>query len=193
MSSPSLRRYRRLALGATVLVAPLVARVVAAQAPAAPHDHVAPVVSTRPRGPDSATVERELARLRGRLRSLRDLETAAAAGYSREVPACVAHPRDGGMGFHHENASLLDGRLEPDRPEILVFGRAADGSYRLNGVEYVVPYSSHPRDQAPPHILGQSLRRADALRLWYLHVWLWEDNPLGVFAAWNPKVTCPDR
>jgi hypothetical protein len=127
-------------------------------------------------------VERDIARLRTSLARYRSLDAAAAAGYARAVPACVAHPRLGGMGFHHENASLMDARLELDRPEILVYGRAPDGRHQLNGVEYVVPYAAHPRDAAPPAILGQPLRRADELQIWYLHVWLWEENPSGVFA-----------
>ena len=24
-----------------------------------------------------------------------------------------------------------------------------------------------------------------------LHVWLWKHNPSGLFAEWNPSVTCP--
>jgi hypothetical protein len=24
-----------------------------------------------------------------------------------------------------------------------------------------------------------------------LHVWLWMDNPSGMFAPWNPRVRCP--
>ena len=24
-----------------------------------------------------------------------------------------------------------------------------------------------------------------------LHVWVWQPNPDGMFAIWNPKVTCP--
>jgi hypothetical protein len=24
-----------------------------------------------------------------------------------------------------------------------------------------------------------------------LHVWLWQHNPSGLFAPWNPDVTCP--
>jgi hypothetical protein len=25
-----------------------------------------------------------------------------------------------------------------------------------------------------------------------LHVWLYKHNPAGMFAAWNPRVSCPD-
>jgi hypothetical protein len=28
---------------------------------------------------------------------------------------------------------------------------------------------------------------------WDLHVWLWEDNPAGVFSPTNARVKCPTR
>ena len=93
------------------------------------------------------------------------------------------------MGHHHQNADLLDDVLEIERPEILVYGTTAAGDYRLNGVEYVVPFSAWSEDE-PPTILGQSLKRAPALGIWYLHVWIWEPNPSGLFADWNPAVRC---
>jgi hypothetical protein len=72
-----------------------------------------------------------------------------------------------------------------------VYGRAADDTYRLNGVEYVVPYSARPRDASPPTVMGQPLHRSDELGLWYLHVWVWNENPAGLFASWHPGVKCP--
>ena len=26
---------------------------------------------------------------------------------------------------------------------------------------------------------------------WDLHAWVWQPNPSGMFAEWNPKVQCP--
>jgi hypothetical protein len=59
----------------------------------------------------------------------------------------------------------------------------------LNGVEYVVPLSAWPQDE-PPAVMGQKLKRATSLGIWYLHVWVWERNPSGLFADWNPNVKC---
>jgi hypothetical protein len=44
----------------------------------------------------------------------------------------------------------------------------------LVAVEYIVIDVGQP---APTH--------------WSLHVWLWKDNPNGLFAAFNPDVSCP--
>lgn len=135
-------------------------------------------------------VDRDIARVREATEAFRSLDAAAAAGYARSVRQCVAHPEHGAMGYHHANAALLDDRLEVERPEMLVYERAADGEYVLNGVEYIVPYTARPRDAAPPTVMGQQLKRADGLQLWYLHVWIWKENGEGVFADWNAAVEC---
>jgi hypothetical protein len=122
--------------------------------------------------------------------AFRSLDQAVAVGYVASVPNCIAHAQHGAMGFHHVNRTLLDGKLEAERPEILIYERTADGSYVLNGVEYIVPYSVLPRDAEPPTIFGQQLKRADGLELWYLHMWIWKENSNGLFADWNPAVEC---
>ena len=38
-------------------------------------------------------------------------------------------------------------------------------------------------------LFGRELK-LNAFDLWALHVWIWEDNPSGIFADWNPRVTC---
>ena len=78
-----------------------------------------------------------------------------------------------------------------ERPEILLFERLGDGSYRLNGVEYIIPFRIWPRDSVPPAIMGLELKREEQLQLWYLHMWVWNENPAGLFADWHPEVKCP--
>lgn len=138
----------------------------------------------------SPSVAADIARLRAATARFRSLDSAVAAGYARDVARCIAHPQLGGMGYHHQNSSLVDGKLEVERPEVLVYRRAPNGDYQLTGVEYQVPYAVAPRDSAPPTIMGQPLKRFDAIKMWYLHVWPWLENPSGMFADWNPKVTC---
>lgn len=143
-----------------------------------------------PREQPVAAIERDIARVREATEAFRSLDAAASAGYARSVAQCIAHPEQGAMGYHHTNDALLDDVLEVERPEILVYERTAAGEYVLNGVEYIVPYSSRSRDAEPPEIMGQKLKRADGLQLWYLHVWIWKENTSGVFADWNPGVAC---
>ncbi|MGH9258350.1 MAG: hypothetical protein ACRD08_00405 [Acidimicrobiales bacterium] len=120
------------------------------------------------------------------------LDSAVAAGYTRDVAQCYADDGHGAMGFHHANRGLWDARIEVERPEILLFERSG-GRYVLNGVEYIVPYSRWPRDSIAPTVMGQALKRSDDLRLWYLHAWIWTENPSGLFADWHPAVRCPAR
>ena len=86
--------------------------------------------------------------LRAATRAYADLEVAVAAGYTRNVAACLVHEHHGAMGYHHTNPQFMDGTIDLSRPEILLYERDSSGSYRLNGVEFIVPYSAWPRDSA---------------------------------------------
>jgi hypothetical protein len=134
---------------------------------------------------------RDSARLRAATAAFRSLDSAVAAGYPGDQPVCLANPTQGGMGYHHINEKLLDDSIEIERPEILVYGRTKNGDYVLNGVEYYVPYSAHPRELPAPTVMGQKLKAFDRGKFWYRHVWIWLENPKGLFEDWNPKVTCP--
>ncbi len=149
-------------------------------------------VSTAPgsAATESATVARDTAAVRRATAGFHALEAAVAAGYPRSVANCLSQPTLGGMGYHHMDRTLLDDRLEVERPEILLYSRTRDGEYVFNGVEYIVPYSARSRDATPPTVMGQALKRSDALELWYLHAWVWTPNPAGLFADWNPRVVC---
>jgi len=178
---------------ATLLTTILAAPPGSARAQHEEHAMSTPVASTRDDGAMrtlSPSVASDVARLRAATAPFKSLDSAVAAGYERTVTKCIAYPKVGGMGFHHENAALLDGKLEVERPEILVYRRSPNGSYDLSGVEYEVPYAFAPRDSAPPTIMGQPLKHFDAIKMWYLHVWPWFDNPAGMFADWNSRVTC---
>ena len=134
------------------------------------------------------SVDRDVAKARAATARFKVLENAIAAGYPR-VSDCVDNPPHGAMGFHFQNDSLLDTTLDVERPEMLVYERMPDGSFKLNGVEYLVPISAWTRDE-PPTIMGQKLKRAPKLGIWYLHVWIWEPSPSGIFADWNSHVKC---
>jgi hypothetical protein len=137
-----------------------------------------------------ASVNRDVERVRAATRSFRVLDSAVAAGYIRDVPNCLKHPEHGAMGFHHRNPTLADAKVEVERPEIILYGRTEKGDHELTGVEYIVPYRAHPREADAPTVMGQKLKRSDDLKLWYLHVWIWRDNPSGLFNDWNPSVGC---
>lgn len=137
---------------------------------------------------EEGEIERAVARIREATKAFHDVDAAVAAGYPA-TDHCL-ESATGAMGHHFVNRTLYDAKLEVERPEILVYAPWEDGGLELAGVEYVVPYSVRPRDAQPPTILGQELKRADGLQIWYLHVWVWKENPKGLFTDWNPTFSC---
>ena len=138
----------------------------------------------------AVNVDADTARLRAATAAFRSRDAALAAGYTVKNPACVSHPTLGAMGFHLDNAALQDDRIEIERPEVLVYRRTSDGGYELTGVEYMVPFSAHAPNLPAPTVMGQALQPFAPGKFWYRHVWAWLDNPSGLFADWNPRVTC---
>jgi hypothetical protein len=138
----------------------------------------------------SSEAQAGIARLRAATRPYRVLDSAVAAGYAPKVAACLVHEHHGAMGYHHNNPALADAKIEIERPEILLYERMPDGAYRLNGVEYIVPYRAWPRDSVPPLVMGLKMKREDNLRFWYMHAWAWSENADGMFADFNPNVRC---
>jgi hypothetical protein len=132
-----------------------------------------------------------------------DVAAAEAAGYGLppEGPLheCIASfDNTGAMGFHYINGDLVgDTELDPATPEALVYEKGADGSLTLVALEYVVFAEAWDaaNDEAPM-LFGQMFMRVDEpnryeLPAFYaLHAWVWKDNPSGMFASFNPNVTC---
>ena len=141
----------------------------------------------------SAAVMADVDRMRAATRKFQSIDSAVAAGYVREVKACVVHAgHPGAMGFHHRNAALLDSKADVEHPELLLYERLPDGKYQLNGGEYIIQYKFWPRDSVPPVIYGQNMKQEDNNKYWYLHLWAWKDNPNGLFADFHPSVFCSD-
>lgn len=133
----------------------------------------------------------ELDQVREATEGFQSVAAAEAVGYINvNVGECVASP-DGAMGYHFVNFDLMDLELDAQKPEIMVFIPDGNGGLRLGAVEYAVPIE--PWDalyDAPPVVLGQALSQNPVLELYVLHVWLYEENPSGIFADWNPSVSC---
>ena len=135
-------------------------------------------------------VDRDVTKVRDATVKFKKTDAAEAAGYKR-VTECVENQPAGAMGYHFQNNALLDTTLDLDHPEVLVYEKEPDGAFKLNGVEFLVPIAAWTSSE-PPRIMGQALKKADRLGIWYLHVWTWEPSPSGVFADWNPNVKCGD-
>jgi hypothetical protein len=151
-----------------------------------------------PRVDSPAEMHDQLEEVRRATKAYKDVEAAEAAGY---VPAgpCAEDPKYGGMGFHYENLALIeDGELDPLRPEVLVYQPTRNGNLRLGAVEYfqVDGDQDLATDDDRPWLFdvpfdGPMLGHNPVMPIHYdLHVWLYRHNPAGVFAMWNPRVSC---
>ena len=127
-----------------------------------------------------------------------DIEKAREAGYTVKVIdqaglQCIAQPGEGAMGIHMLNPSLLDGTIDADEPELLVYERRNDGSMKLVALEYLIFQSA---SNGRPSLFGQPFDEIKAGNRygippsWALHAWIWKPNPSGMLYAWNPRVDC---
>jgi hypothetical protein len=137
-----------------------------------------------------ADVNKDLATLRQVTASFHQFDNATAAGWAAKITGCMTDPTLGGMGFHYGNPALIDGTARVDQPELLLYEPEKNGDLRLVAVEYIIPYTFHSRESAPPVLFGKEFKQNDVFQLWGLHAWVWENNPSGMFANWNPNVNC---
>jgi hypothetical protein len=119
-----------------------------------------------------------------------DFQTAIDDGYVQVSP-CIEVPGVGAMGFHYGNwERLLDFNADATRPDVLLYIPDENGVMRLVGLEYAVPVVPN----APvPTLFEQQLTFSPALGAYALHVWAWRNNPRGIFADFNPKLSCPQQ
>jgi hypothetical protein len=139
--------------------------------------------------------DQDLASLRQAVAGLHDLTAAEAAGYTTAVGdptdghTCLSDP-SGAMGIHYLDTTLVNDTVIVTKPELLIYEPQQDGSMKFVGVEYIIPYSIHGADQPAPVLFGESFSKNDHFQLWGLHAWVGRKNPSGMFAMWNPDVSC---
>lgn len=145
------------------------------------------------RGPEAASSL--AAQVREATAVYRDINQALASGYV-QFGGCVSGPEAGAMGVHFVNGALVDGMLDVNQPEALIY-EFANGRARLVGVEYITPAPVWDAiHDGPPILNGQHFHllgtpnRYRLPALYELHVWAWRENPNGTFADWNPRVSC---
>jgi hypothetical protein len=155
---------------------------------------------------EEPTLSPELAQVRAGLDRYRDPVAAVYDGYLSTV-GCIDYPEGGsegaiqyeagGMGVHFINMQAIGPALDPARPQVLIYEPVGD-SLRLAAAEWFMP--AEVAGAQRPQIFGQELQgpmeghaplMPPGLHHYDLHVWLWKDNPSGVYAPTNPAVSCP--
>jgi len=142
------------------------------------------------------------------------VNAAQKAGYSI-LPdtggiTCIAEPQMGAMGVHYVNGDLVkDPAIAATQPEALVYPADRHGRLHLAALEYVVikaDWDAHISlagsgappcvKTLPPNLFGHDFNVTDAPNryglppFYSLHVWMWKNNPAGIFTMWNPSVHC---
>ena len=148
----------------------------------------------------------ELEQLRLSLQKYQDPVVAVRDGYFSTL-GCVEYPKPGGqgqvayqagaMGIHFLNPSLISPAPDPKRPTLLLYEPDARGKLTLVGAEWFVPLATGIKER--PQLFGREFDGPmeghepllpQNLHHYDLHVWLWKQNPSGLFSPTNPLVKC---
>lgn len=101
---------------------------------------------------------------------------------------CEEREGEGPVGAVYANfGRVLDGVIDPQLPDALVYEPSKHGKPKLVAVEFAQPYPFAPE---APTLMGATFQREDEFGVWALHVWVWRSNPEGLFAESNPRVSC---
>lgn len=162
--------------------------------------------------------DQALQQLARQLEPYKDVTYALSNGYRLGNPHCESRPGLGAMGYHYINPQLL-GLTQPvggrvngtgtytgvNPPAILLYvdDAAATGGKRLVGIELLVFAEAwHATNKMPPKYRGREFEyMADNpatlqdeahnfMPHYDLHIWLFEHNPSGLYAQWNPALSC---
>ena len=129
--------------------------------------------------------------------AIRDLylSTVGCVHYSGEkIPDHMVYAK-GAMGVHFANLTIK-GPPDPMKPNVLVY-EPVGKELKLVAVEWLVPMT--PDAKEAPTLFGQKFMGPmegheplipKEFVHYDLHAWLFKDNPLGMFEATNPKVSC---
>jgi hypothetical protein len=114
---------------------------------------------------------------------------ALKAGYVRN-DHCVSFPGLGGMGYHWLNPLLVDDVFDPLQPEVVLYATGPGGQLKLVAIEYIVLDVGQERPSFAGYLFDIGGTPTPAPH-WSLHVWLYEENPNGIFTPFNPNISCP--
>jgi hypothetical protein len=165
------------------------------------------VATTAPQArAQGATLTPELQSVRKLLDKYTDPIVAVHDGFYSSL-GCISYPNGamdgamkypkGAMGVHFINMGNVGPKLDPAKPQVLIYEPAGD-KLKLVAAEWFVP--TDLAGGKAPVIFGQTLGgpmeghqpvMPAELHHYDLHVWLWKNNPEGVFSPTNPAVKCP--
>ena len=192
---PTAARSHVLRLMATASVgAALLATASLTAGPAMAHDTAEAIGGSVTHSRDGAG--QQLAALRKSLAVYEDVDAATADGFT-PVSECTVSD-EGGMGVHYLNPVRAAQAPDATKPAILLYAPTNSGTMRLLGAEWFQADADQDvtTDTDRPSLFGRPFNgpmvgHDPTMPVHYdLHVWLYDSNPAGVFAPWNPSVSC---
>lgn len=156
--------------------------------PAGPLDAATEAAQLAPDSPDALDLDATIRTLRRATERYQRIDRALADGFVL-LHDCEVRPDEGPVGTVYVNLARLDATIDPAAPEALIYEPGTNGQLRLVGVEFAVPYAAWS-DPAPPQFQGQTFQPEDEFGVFALHAWVWRQNPNGLFAESNPRVSC---
>ena len=145
-----------------------------------------------------ASTASQIAQLRRLVAPFHDFDAAVRAGWAAPITPCLvaadlpSQPGSGAMGLHWGNLAYIQdgGVVNLLQPELLLYEPEQNGKLRFVGVEYIVPFTDIPATAPAPTLLGHEFAQVPEFGVWGLHIYVGRENPTGIFATWNPKVSC---
>ena len=167
-------------------------------------------LGTRTAAAQQASADAQLTQAKTALAKYQDPIVAVHDGYFSTV-GCMEFPtghnehgehgmmmyKPGGMGVHFLNTALIGPTLDPTKPQVLIYEPVGD-TLKLVAAEWFAPVM--PGVKEAPKVFGKSLEgpmeghapiMPPEMHHWDLHVWLWKNNPSGMFSPTNPDLKCP--
>ncbi len=155
----------------------------------------------------AASADAQIAQAKAALAQYQDPMAAVRDGYFSTV-GCIEFPsghgahgemtfKAGGMGVHFFNWATIGPTMDPTKPQVLIYEPVAD-KLQLVAAEWFAPVE--PGVKEAPKIFGRALEGPmeghapimdPGMHHWDLHVWLWKNNPSGMFSPTNPDLKCP--
>lgn len=155
-------------------------------------------VAAAPLSPDLVAAKAALAKYSDPFAAVQDgyFSTLACMDFPMGMTDGSVEYPPGAMGVHFLNPANIGPKLDPSKPQVLIYEPVGD-KLVLAGAEWFVPVAVS--GGTAPTIFGQTLAgpmdghmpiMPTTLRHYDLHVWFWKDNPRGMFISTNASVKC---
>lgn len=157
------------------------------------------IASTEPAAADLRAARAALEKYSDPLLAIKDgyLSTMACIDFPNGAKDGPIDYPPGAMGVHFLNAANIGPKLDPMKPQVLIY-EPHGNKLVLAAAEWFMP--AQIVGDTKPAIFGHQLVgpmdghepiMPPSLRHYDLHVWLWKNNPKGMFVSTNSNMKCP--